>query len=156
MNDLKLRLDVSDFVLGSALALDRNDFDAWLGMFDEDTRYVVMPRDNEEQGYPIGVMHCGSKNVLKDRIAVLLHASKFNPHYDRHIVGGTCIKSRDGDVLSTTTNFMVVQTTLTGSSQLFCCGAYEDRIRVGEPLRLVERIVMLDTFSVPNCLATPL
>ena len=54
-------------------------------------------------------------------------------------------------------NFMIVQTTKTGESKLFCAGCYEDRINVTSPrARFRERIVVLDTFSIPTLLATPI
>jgi anthranilate 1,2-dioxygenase small subunit len=156
MKDVQLRLDIADFILASATALDRCDYDTWLDLFAAETRYVVMPRENLELDLPIGVMHCSSKDSLADRISVLIHASKFNPHYDRHIVGGTAIRERSEYEVRTATNFMVVQTTLTGVSKLFCSGEYEDRILLGEQMKIADRRVILDTFSVPNCLATPL
>jgi anthranilate 1,2-dioxygenase small subunit len=51
---------------------------------------------------------------------------------------------------------MIVQTNKSGESKLFCAGCYEDRIKVGAGrARFVERIAVLDTFSIPSMLATP-
>jgi len=148
---------ISRFVLDSAMALDREDFDHWLDCFADDGRYVVMPRENRAQGYDLALMYCDTKPVLQDRISVLRHASKFNPHYDRHIISASLVRGMEAGIATVETNFLVVQTTLTGVSNLFCAGGYEDRIRVQDgKARLVERIVLLDSFSVPNCLAIPL
>jgi anthranilate 1,2-dioxygenase small subunit len=154
--NLELQARVADFVARGAMKLDRDDLDGWLEGFNEEGRYVVLPRENQERGYQIGVMYCDSKAILMDRVSVLRNANKFNPHYDRHIVGATVLNEVRENVAIASTPFTVVQTTLEGVSSLFVSGVYEDRIRVGETLSILERIVVLDTFSVPNCLATPL
>jgi anthranilate 1,2-dioxygenase small subunit len=140
----------------SAMFIDRDDLDAWLDCFEEESKYIVLPRENRILGLPVGIIHCDSKASLKDRILCLRHANKFNAHFDRHIVGSGCVMSLDGDVATVESNFMVVQTTKTGESRLFCAGCYEDRIRISDrAAKFVERIAVLDTFSVPTLLATP-
>jgi anthranilate 1,2-dioxygenase small subunit len=156
MVNLELQARVADFVARGAMKLDRDDLDGWLEGFDDAGRYVVLPRENQERGYQVGVMYCDSKAILLDRVSVLRNANKFNPHYDRHIVGATVVDEVSDNVAIASTPFSVVQTTLEGVSSLFVSGVYEDRIRVGERMSILERIVVLDTFSVPNCLATPL
>lgn len=156
MANLELQARVADFVIRGALKLDQDDLDGWLESFADEGRYVVLPRENKERGYKLGVMYCDSKAILLDRVSVLRNANKFNPHYDRHIMGATVLTGTDGDVAVAVTPFAVVQSTLEGVSSLFVSGVYEDRIRVADTCTILERIVVLDTFSVPNCLATPL
>lgn len=156
--NLELQARVANFVATGALKLDRDKLEDWLEDFAEKSRYLVLPRENLERGYQVGVMSCESKAILADRLSVLRNANKFNPHYDRHIVGATVLNSVDAatHVVSATTSFIVVQTTLEGVSTLFVSGSYEDKIQTEGEFRILERIVVLDTFSVPNCLATPL
>jgi anthranilate 1,2-dioxygenase small subunit len=93
---------------------------------------------------------------LHDRIVCLRHANKFNPHYERHIVSAGHIHSVEEGIAAVESSFMVVQTTLSGVSTLFCAGGYEDRIRItGAAATFVERIAVIDSFSVPTLLATP-
>jgi anthranilate 1,2-dioxygenase small subunit len=156
--NLELQARVAYFVASGALKLDRDQLEDWLEDFSEKSRYLVLPRENLERGYQVGVMSCESKAILADRLSVLRNANKFNPHYDRHIISATVLNSVDAatGIVSATTPFIVVQTTLEGVSKLFVSGSYEDKIQTGGEYRIVERIVVLDTFSVPNCLATPL
>jgi anthranilate 1,2-dioxygenase small subunit len=154
--NLELQARVADFVARGAMKLDRDDLDGWLEGFADEGRYVVLPRENQERGYQVGVMYCNTKAILLDRVSVLRNANKFNPHYDRHVIGATVVNEVRENVAIASTPFTVVQTTLEGVSSLFVSGVYEDRIRVGENISILERIVVLDTFSVPNCLATPL
>src|SRR5580704_13330161 len=101
------------------------EFGKWLETFDPEARYQVIPRENRDLGLPIALISCTSREILADRINVLQSASKFNPHYDRHILGRTEIKSVNGQLVATETNFMIVQSSMEGISQLFCAGCYE-------------------------------
>ena len=147
---------ISRFVLRTANLVDQDKLEEWLDCFAETSRYAVMPRDNVEAGYQVGLIRCDNKNILKDRIAVLRHASKFNPHWDRHVLSGSTVIESTPSEAKVHTSFMVVQTTLNGVSTLYCCGEYRDRIALDGPLRLAERIVVVDTFSIDNCMAVPL
>jgi 3-phenylpropionate/cinnamic acid dioxygenase small subunit len=154
--DPEIKEQVERLVVDSAMFIDRDELDAWMDCFEADGRYVVMPRENRILGYPVGLIHCENKARIEDRIVCLRHANKYNPHFDRHIVSLPRINSVTDAIASVETNFMVVQTTKTGESRLFCAGVYEDRIRVKDgQARFVERIAVLDTFAIPTMLATP-
>jgi anthranilate 1,2-dioxygenase small subunit len=154
--DPHVRCLVDDLLTRSALLIDRNDLEGWLDCFEAESRYVVMPRDNRDRGFPAALIHCDSKARLRDRIVCLRHANKFNPHYERHIVSAGHVHSVVEGVATVESSFMVVQTTLSGVSTLFCAGGYEDRIRItGAVATFAERIAVVDSFSVPTLLATP-
>lgn len=147
---------VRELIADSAMLIDMDDLDAWLACFDDAASYMVLPRENVERGLKVAIIHCPTKASLIDRVVCLRHANKFNPHYDRHIVGPVRFVSEEGDVASTMTNFIVVQSTKAGEARLFCAGYYEDRIRVeGERAAFLARRAVLDSFSVPTLLATP-
>ena len=147
---------VERLIVDSAMFIDRDELEAWIECFENDARYIVMPRENRALGLPVGIIHCENRARIEDRVTCLRHANKFNPHYDRHIVSLPRVLSSEDDIAVVETNFMIVQTSKTGESRLFCAGVYEDRIRVGkDPARFAERIAVLDTFSVPTLLATP-
>jgi anthranilate 1,2-dioxygenase small subunit len=153
--NMELEHRINRFILRTAALVDGDKLEGWLDCFHAESSYVVLPRENLEAGYAIGLMRCDNKPQLVDRISVLRHASKFNPHWDRHIVGGTLVEQIDG-VVKASTSFMVVQTQLNGPSTLFCSGSYEDELDVTDQILLRKRVVVLDTFTVSNCLATPL
>lgn len=154
--DPSVKERVEKLVVDSAMFIDRDELDAWMDCFEPDGRYIVLPRENRLLNLPVGIIHCENRARIEDRIVCLRHANKFNPHFDRHIVSLPRILSVEGDVARVETNFMVVQTSKTGESRLFCAGVYEDRIRVnGHPAKFVERIAVVDTFTVPTLMATP-
>jgi len=155
--DMNARQLAEDLIVRSAMLIDADKLEEWSASFEAEGRYIVLPRENRDLGYQIALIKCETRDVLDDRITVLRAASKFNPHVDRHIVGRTLYTSFEGGILSAQTNFTVVQSSLEGVSKLFCTGCYEDRIRIeGDTATFVERVVVLDTFSVPNLIATPL
>ena len=62
----------------------------------------------------------------------------------------------DGDHIEAETNYALFQTNVDGASHLFAVGCYRDRIgRFDNQLKFVERLVVLDTFSIPTLLAKP-
>jgi len=154
--DPAVREQVERLVVDSAMFIDRDELDAWVDCFEPEGRYIVMPRENRILGLPVGIIHCETRARIEDRIVCLRHANKYNPHFDRHIVSASRINGVADGVAEVETNFLVVQTTKTGESHVFCAGCYEDRIRVdGDTAKFTERIAVLDTFSVPTLLATP-
>ena len=154
--DPAVREQVERLVVDSAMFIDRDELDAWVDCFEPEGRYIVMPRENRILGYPVGIIHCDNRARIEDRIVCLRHANKYNPHFDRHILSASRINAVHDGGADAETNFLVVQTTKTGESRLFCAGCYEDRIRVrGDTAKFTERIAVLDTFSVPTLLATP-
>ena len=156
MSERTPRIKIEELLADSAMYLDKDELEAWLDCFAEESKYFVVPRENREQNLPAAVISCPSKAILKDRIAVLRHANKFNPHYDRHILSTPRLVRVADAVASVETNFLIVQSTKTGTSKLFCAGCYEDQIDVsGERGRFRERIAVIDTFAVPTLLATP-
>lgn len=156
MVDPQVKERVERLIVDSAMFIDRDELDAWMDCFEQDARYIVLPRENRALNLPVGIIHCEDRAQIEDRIVCLRHANKYNPHFDRHIVSMPRILSVESGVAAVETNFMVVQTDKSGESRLFCAGVYEDRIRVsGDAAKFVERIAVIDTFAVPTLMATP-
>jgi len=151
-----LRARIGDLILDSVMHIDRMDLDAWIDCFDETSCYHVIPRENIDHGYAAAVIRCDTLDIIKDRLMVLEKSSKYNPHWDRHYLNGTQFLGIEGDIVTCHTNFMIVQSTLEGFSKLFVAGCYEDKVVLTDSgAKLRERVVVLDTFSVPNLIATP-
>jgi anthranilate 1,2-dioxygenase small subunit len=137
--------------------IDSDRLEEWLDLFTEDCTYRVMPRENVEQNLPAPLMLCTSKNQLRDRIVALRRANEFNLHYDRHVIGGVRIRASSDGLLRIEASYAVFQTTLEGQSRLFSVGRYFDTLRAdGATLLFCEKLVVVDSFSIPTLLATPL
>ena len=157
MNISSVREAAGDLMNDYCELIDSDRLEEWLDLFTEDASYTVIPRENVEQNLPAAIILCPNKNVLRDRISSLRNANEFNLHYDRHLVSSIRVRPHTENVWLVEANYAVFQTTLEGQSKLFSVGRYRDKIRLdGGTLRFCEKYVVVDTFSIPTLLATPL
>jgi anthranilate 1,2-dioxygenase small subunit len=154
----ELRAAAQDLMDEYGELIDANRLEDWLELFTEDCTYRVMPRENVEQNLPVPLMMCSSKNQLRDRVIALRNANEYNLHYDRHVIGGIRIRaSAKPGLWQVEASYSVFQTTLEGQSRLFSVGRYFDTLRAdGDTLKLCDKLVVVDSFSIPTLLATPL
>jgi len=148
------RAAVYDLLAEYGALIDMMKFDEWLGLFAEECRYQIVPRENFDRGLPAGLVFCDSRAMLEDRIRALREANKYNIHTDRHIIGlpRICDNGRRIDA-----PFTVFQTDQEGETRLFATGLYRDRLEAaGGRLKIRDKLILLDTFAVPSLLATPL
>lgn len=157
MNAAALREAANDLMDEYAERIDANRFEEWLDLFTEDATYQVIPRENAERNLPASLILCTNKNMLRDRIVSLREANEYNPHYDRHIVGQVRVKEHGAGTWRLEANYAVFQINLEGQARLFAVGRYHDEVRFeGDRLRFSRKQAILDAFSVPTLLATPL
>ena len=137
--------------------IDEGRFDEWLDLFAEDCSYKVVPRENLAQGLPGCLILCENKDMLRDRITSLREANKFNIHVARHLIGLPRVTRASPDTLTVEAAYSVFQSDQDGDSRLFSVGSYVDLLRLtGGVARFTEKLVIVDTFSIPSLLATPL
>jgi anthranilate 1,2-dioxygenase small subunit len=157
MNLSEVREAANDLMTEYVERIDGDRLEEWLDLFTEDASYTVIPRENVEQNLPAAIILCPNKNVLRDRISSLRNANEFNLHYDRHLVSGIRVRPHAENVWYLEANYAVFQTTLEGQTKLFSVGRYRDKIRLDAGnLLFCEKYVVVDTFSIPTLLATPL
>jgi anthranilate 1,2-dioxygenase small subunit len=151
------RLLVAEMVNEYAHTLDDDLLEAWPEFFTEDGVYRIVPRENVQQGLPGVIVVCYGRGMMHDRIKVLREANEFNIHTDRHVVGMPSLKEEADGLVRARTSYALFQTDQEGESHLFSVGRYDDVIVMdaGRPL-LRERTVIVDTFAIPNLLATPI
>ncbi|MGO8919272.1 MAG: aromatic-ring-hydroxylating dioxygenase subunit beta [Stellaceae bacterium] len=155
--DIELHHAVEQLEYRYARVLDAIELEAWVDLFAEECRYKILPRENYERGLPLGLINCDSKGMLRDRVRSLREANIYNIHHPRRMVGNVeILAARDG-VLQVVANYTAYQTDAEGVTRLFSVGQYRDVIVVeAAALKFREKLVLLDTFSVPNLLAIPL
>ena len=157
MSPADVHAALSELMNEYAERIDSNRLEEWIELFTEDAQYRIVPRENVEQNLPAPIILCTNKNMLRDRISSLRSANEFNLHYDRHIVGNPQIKPESENVWSMQANYAVFQTTMEGVSKLFSVGRYLDKVRFENGRFLFcDKLVIVDTFSIPTLLATPL
>lgn len=154
---MSIKEEIRDLLDEYADCIDAERYQDWLALFTEDSVYQIIPRENVEQNLPASLVYCSSKNLLRDRITSLLNANEYNPHYDRHIISGVRVSEAADGVWKVSANYAVFQTNVEGQSRVFSVGRYADQVvRQDGRLLFKEKRVMVDTYSVPSMLATPL
>jgi anthranilate 1,2-dioxygenase small subunit len=137
--------------------IDEGRLDEWLELFSEQCVYKVVPRENIALGLSGFLILCESKDMLRDRIMSLRQANKYNIHTPRHVIGLPRFRRIDARSFAAEMSYAVFQSNQDGESRLFSVGTYTDRIEIENGVaRLREKIVIVDTFSVPSLLAVPL
>ena len=156
ITDTELRLDIAALYADYAACLDNGEFQAWPEFFTEECRYRVVARENHAEGLPLSVSDLRSRNALKDRVYGIEDTIFHAPYYQRHIIGPARIRGREGDVISTEANYLVIRTKRDLRSDLFNAGRYLDKIvRAGDRLLFAEKICVYDSEIIPNSLIYP-
>jgi len=152
-----VRFAIENLIYDSARLIDEGELEAWSELFTDDCRYCITTRDNFDQGLPVSLIDCDSHGMLRDRIVSLRQANIYNPHWDRHLIGNVRILNEVNGIYDVHSSYTVYQTTLEGESSIYSVGKYLDKIAVSDgEAKFTERIVVADTWSIPNLLATPL
>lgn len=140
-----------------ARSIDADRLEDWLELFTEDASYQILSRENVEQKLPVPIVLCRNKRMIRDRIVALRNATKFRPHYDRHLIGRVHVEPEAEGMWRLEANYALFQTGLDGQSKLFSVGCYLDKSRMENGrLLFCEKKVVVDTFSVPSHIATPI
>ncbi len=155
--DIVLRSRVEAFMADYAHAIDADRLETWPDFFTEDAHYRVCTRENFELGLPLCVMSCNGRGMLRDRISALRTANVFEPHVYCHMIGALRILERERDHVKTESNVQVIRTMADGAMMIFACGRSLDTLFTGcDPIRLSERIVILDSRQIDTLLVIPL
>ena len=137
--------------------IDEDRLEDWVELFTDDCTYKILSRENVEAGYPLELMACNNKGMLRDRVVSLREANLYNLHTDKHVLSVVRVLGVDDGVWSVQANFSVYQSTLDGETDLFAVGTYRDKVvfQDGRPL-FAEKLVVNDTFAVARMLSTPI
>jgi 3-phenylpropionate/cinnamic acid dioxygenase small subunit len=154
--DLGLRARLADLYCAYDDALNDGALERWPELFTEACVYKVIPRENFEQGYPVALIYCESRNMLADRVVALRETALFAPRIARRISSGVCLRAIEPDGLHLTASFAVFQTMQDQPSELFLCGRSQDRVvDDAGTLRFAERLCIYDSTIVPTSLVYP-
>jgi salicylate 5-hydroxylase small subunit len=154
---LELRARLDDLYCAYDDALNDGELERWPELFTDACVYKVMPRENHEQGLPIGLIYCESRDMLVDRVVALRETALYAPRIVRRITSAACVRAIESDGLRVTANFALFQTMPDRPSELFLCGRYQDRIvDDGGILRFAERLCIYDSTIVPVSLVYPI
>lgn len=140
-----------------ASAIDAEDWQNWMDCFTDDCRYQIIPRENHEQGLPLGLLDLKTKAMLQDRVYGITETLFHDPYYQRHIVGLPLIRTSDGGSIEAEANYTVMRTKADGATTVFNAGRYVDEIvMTDQGWRFQSRICIYDSEMVPNSLIYPI
>ncbi|WP_219895018.1 aromatic-ring-hydroxylating dioxygenase subunit beta [Aquisediminimonas profunda] len=154
---LSLHIGVANLQAAYVSCVDSGEFGNWPAFFTHDCHYRIVPRENHERGLPLATIDLKGMGMLRDRVygiqSTLFHA----PYYQRHILGPTRIVSREGNLVCTETNYLVVRTKRDATSDVFNVGRYIDRIQMTNgSLLFQQKICVFDSEIIPNSLIYPI
>lgn len=153
--DLRARL--ADLYCTYDDMLNNGELEHWPELFTESCIYKVIPRENVEQGLPVAVIYCESRDMLTDRVVALRETALFAPRITRRITSGICLRAIENDGLQLSASFAVFQSMPDQPSELFLCGSCRDRVVDADgTLRFAERLFIYDSTIVPTSLVYPL
>ena len=153
----ELRARLADLYCAYDDALNDGALERWPEFFIADCTYKVIPRENVEQGYPVALIYCESRDMLVDRVVALRETALFAPRIARRITSGIRLRALEADGLRLTASFAVFQTMPDQPSELFLCGRCQDRvIDDGGTLRFAEKLCIYDATIVPTSLVYPI
>ena len=153
---LELRARLADLYCAYDDALNDGALERWPELFTQTCIYKVIPRENFDQGYPVALIYCESRDMLMDRVVALRETALFAPRIARRITSGICVRAVGPDGLHLTASFAVFQTMPDQQSALFLCGSCRDRVvENGGALRFAERLCIYDSTIVPTSLVYP-
>jgi len=158
LETLLLHHEIETFNTRYAAALDAQTLSDWVEMFTEDAFYVVLSRENAERNYPVGLIYCEGRAMIRDRAFALDKTAMFAPRYLRHLITNLSVTGTDADgVIHATANYLVTQVLLDRpDATLHQVGVYEDQFRrTAEGLRLKSRRCIYDNLLVDNALCIP-
>jgi anthranilate 1,2-dioxygenase small subunit len=151
-----VREAIEDLLAEYAETIDDGALERWPGFFTEDGEYQIITRESHDAGLPIGIMYCGSRGMLEDRVLALRTANIYEPHAYRHILGRPRFE-RSAEGFAVRSNMCVFRIAQDGETVVFATGRYLDRIiEDGAALRFRSRQVVLDSRRVDILLVLPL
>ena len=107
---LELRARLADLYCAYDDALNDGELERWPELFTDACVYKVIPRENHEQGFPIALIYCESRDMLVDRVVALRETALYAPRIVRRITSAACLRAIENDVLRVTANFALFRT----------------------------------------------
>lgn len=159
----ELQYEVEQLLYEEAALLDERDLRPWLDLFTDDARYAVFFRETVQPhdlssarlSAPEIELFDDDKQFLEQRVrrleTRLAHAEQ-PPSFTRHVVSNVRVKAASAEECTAWVNFIVYQTRLDLSQNVFF-GRREDMLRVVDgQRRIARRKVVLDASIVARAI----
>jgi anthranilate 1,2-dioxygenase small subunit len=155
--DAELRGRIEEFLSDTVQAIDDGEIARWPDFFVEDGFYQIIPRASFEAGHPLGIMTCGGRGMMRDRVEALRSANIYEAHTYCHVLARPVLRSDAAGGIAARTNFALFRTMQGGSTELFAAGKYRDHIVFeGDVPRLKSRRVVIDSRRIDTLVVLPI
>ncbi|MES2495439.1 MAG: anthranilate 1,2-dioxygenase small subunit AndAd [Pseudomonadota bacterium] len=152
-----LRLELQALLDQYIDIIDNDRLEEWPALFVEDALYEIIPRENEDAGFPAPVIRCDNQRMMRDRVISLRNANIFSPQAYRHFLSGLTVVASDAESAEFTCNYLVINSNQAGQSFVYQTGRYKSRVvrRDGE-WRFASKRCIFETSRVQTLLALPI
>lgn len=155
--DILVRLEIQALLDRYIDVIDNDRLEEWPALFVEDCLYEIIPRENEDAGFPAPVMRCDNQRMLRDRVVSLRNANIFSPQNYRHFLSGLAIGASDDCSVDFTCNYLVINSNQAGQSLVYQTGRYLSRaVKTDDGWRFASKRCVFETSRVQTLLALPI
>ncbi|KRB82926.1 anthranilate 1,2-dioxygenase [Sphingomonas sp. Root710] len=152
-----LRLEIQALLDQYIDVIDNDRLEEWPSLFVEDCLYEIIPRENEDAGFPAPVIRCDNQRMLRDRVISLRNANIFSPQHYRHFLSGLAIGHADEHAVEFTCNYLVINSNQAGESLVYQTGRYLSRaVATNDGWRFASKRCVFETSRVQTLLALPI
>ena len=157
MISVETRLAINDLYSVYGACLDDDRLEDWLDLFVEDCVYRIVPRENLQLGLPATLMLCENKNMLRDRVVSLREANEYSVHTDKHLITNVRIVGSSERGYAVEANYAMLQADGEGLGSVYSFGKYVDEVILANDVPgFREKTVIVDNWSIPHMLSTPI
>lgn len=155
-SDLLLKR-IEAFNVDYTRALDEFRLYDWVDFFTPECLYVVLSRENFDNGLPVGLVYADSQKMLYDRATTILETAMFAPRYLRHFVSNTSVEETSEGEIKSRSNYFLTQVLMDQpSATIHQVGQYFDSfVLVDGQLKLSERKCVYDNLLLNTALIYP-
>ncbi|MEK9685527.1 MAG: aromatic-ring-hydroxylating dioxygenase subunit beta [Rhodospirillaceae bacterium] len=158
-NDEKreFRFLIEEFNTEYARILDAQEIEAWPNFFEDDATYTVIARENFDEGFPVSLVWCEGKAMMRDRVSAIRSTMVFAPRYWRHFSSNvSVIGQTEENYIISESNYVVLETLMEDTTRIFQTGVYKDQfLESNGRLSLKSRQCVYDSLLIPNDMVFP-
>jgi anthranilate 1,2-dioxygenase small subunit len=152
----ELRHQLRDLYEDYAACLDELDLERWPDFFTDHALYRVMSKGNFDAGLTHALIYCDGMAMIRDRVVAIRETTVYEPRVSRHFLSGVHVTSESGDIISATSNFVLVETRADSEPYVSLGGRYVDSVvRRSDAWRFQERCCVLDNYRIHTSLVFP-
>ncbi len=155
-DEVRLRLEIEDFLYNEADLLDDHRYEDWLDLFTEDARYFMpmrrnvsseeMETENTKERHEMSWFDEGKATLIKrvQQIRTGVHWAEEPYSRISHLVANIRIVEHDGDEVKVRCKFIVYRNRMVDEESLFVGKRFDTLRREGRKWKIARREIVMD------------